>query len=105
MSKYSGFIGIKRPPEEVEPGMFKPVLEEKEIRGELFYKGSRWTTGEHSQSSLTVNHTVSVIASKSLLKDAGLAVYLTWQDRKWSIRSVEYSPPRVQFVLGGLYNE
>lgn len=104
MTKYSGVIGIKRDPEEVEPGIFRETIDEIPIRGELQYKPVRWRSGELSQDSVTANHVVSIITPESMMDEFSGAVYLTWMGRRWTITSIEYSKPRINFVLGGAHH-
>jgi hypothetical protein len=104
MNRYSGVIGIRRPPVEVEPGIFEDVIEEVAITGSIYRRPARWAIGETAQDTLQMNQVISVVAPENIQNSLDGIVYATYQGRRWAVRSIEYNRPRLELSLGGTYN-
>ena len=104
MSRFSGNIGIKADAVETSPGIWESTITVTPIFGEIRNKPVRWTSGELSQDKVTANHVISIIGPESLVTDFSEAVYVTWQGKKWTVKSIAYAKPRVNLTLGGVYN-
>jgi len=48
---------------------------------------------------------LSIITPEDSIINFTEVVYIWWQGRKWSVRSIEYKRPRIELTLGGLYND
>lgn len=105
MTRFVGLIGVKQPSVETEPGIYESNITEKKISGSIRIGNVRHRDSELQQDSVTANHVVSIIAPESTMSDYSSVVYITWQSRKWSVKSIEYIRPRINMTLGGLYNE
>lgn len=103
--RFSGQIGIRREPIEVEPGRFIPVIDEITITGKVITQRARFSGASISQDTASVNQVVSFILPEALIDTFNSIVYVVWQRKKWSVSNVEYLRPRVNVTFGGLYNE
>lgn len=104
MSRFKGVVGLRGDPVETKPGIFVESISERVFRGELRNNNVRWRSGELAQDSVSANHVVSIIGPESLLSDFSGAVYVVWQSRKWTVKSMQYIRPRLNLTLGDLYN-
>ncbi len=104
MSRYNGKLGVRLPPVETEPGILTQDIVELDITGDIFLSKLRWQSGELLQDTVTANHTISCIVPEELESNFGGVVYATWQNQKWSVRTIEYNRPRIVMSLGGIYN-
>lgn len=105
MTRFVGLIGVKEDPVEIRPGIFESTITETKISGNIRIGNVRHRDSELQQDSVTANHVVSIIATEASMADYSSVVYITWQGRKWSVKSIEYIRPRINMTLGGLYNE
>jgi hypothetical protein len=104
MNRYSGAIGIRKPAVQTSPGIFEVVVEEILVTGNIYRKPIRWSAGEAAQDTLQMNQVVSVIAPESVQTKLDDIIYVTYQGIKWTVRSIEYSRPRLDLSLGGKYH-
>lgn len=103
MSKFWGKIGINRGPKEGDPGIFKQVIEEAEVAGEIRNLGARWQNHELGDT-VSARHVLSIVTPEDSIVEFTEVVYVWWQGRKWSVIAIEYKRPRIELTLGGLYN-
>ena len=104
MTRYAGKIGLKADPVETEPGVYKEVINEVDFVGDIWLSPLRWSGSELVQDTITANHKISVIGTDEMFADFSDAVYVLWQNKKWVATSIEYIRPRINLVLGKLYN-
>jgi len=103
MAKFWGKIGINRGAVEGAPGIFTPTIEEVEVSGEMRLIGARWSNHELGDS-VSAKHVLSIITPEDSTIDFTEVVYIVWQGRNWSVRTIQYKRPRVELTLGGKYN-
>ena len=103
MTKFRGFIGINRGPVEVSPGIFKQVIEDVEVSGEIRQLNAKWSNAE-MRDTLSLRHVLSIVTPEDSLVDFTEVVYVVWQTRKWSVTAIQYKRPRIELSLGGFYN-
>ena len=104
MSRYQGFIGFKGEPVEGPPGIFTEPIVRVKYQGDIQLRPVRWSSGERDQQTVTANHILAIVAPESSMANFANALYIEWQDRKWSITSIEYIRPKIRLAMGGLYN-
>ena len=75
------------------------------MTGDVFVKAARWNGGELQQDTITSGQVVSAIVDPANIPIFWDAVYLTWEGRKWTVTTVTYDRPRMEFTLGTVYNE
>ncbi len=103
MTKFWGTIGINCGATEGEPGILIPTIEEVQVAGNMRLEGARWRNHELGDS-VTAKHVLSIVTPEDSTIDFAEAVYICWQNQKWSIVAIKYLRPRVELTLGGLYN-
>jgi len=103
MSRFFGAIGIKRDPVQTSPGVYDPVIEEVEVKGEIRNIRAAWQANQ-LYDTVQARHVLSIIAPEEAITEYHEVVYILWQNVKWSVVSIEYKPPRIEFGLGGVYN-
>ena len=103
MAKFWGKIGINRGPRETAPGIFEQFIEEVTVAGEVRTLGARWQNHELG-GTVSARHVLSIITPEDSAADFNEVVYVWWNGRKWSVRSIEYKRPRIELMLGGKYN-
>lgn len=104
MARYAGNLGIKQDPVETSPGIYNEDTKSIFVVGNIRAESVRWRGVELNQETPTASHILSVVAPESALEELTRVVYVEWQGRKWSVKSVEYTRPRFSIRLGGLYN-
>jgi hypothetical protein len=103
MTKFWGTIGINHGAVEGDPGIFTPTIEEVEVAGNMRLESARWQNHELGDS-VTAKHVLSIVTPEDSKIDFAEAVYIHWQNQKWSVVAIKYMRPRVELTLGGLYN-
>ncbi len=103
MSRFWGPIGVTRGPVETAPGIFKRVIEEVDVTGQMRQASLRWPQAG-MREGLSAKHVLSVVTPEDSDIDFTEVVYIVWKSRKWSVTSIQYKRPRVELTLGGLYN-
>lgn len=103
--RYSGVLGVRGPAVEDSPGIFVRPITEYTVSGEIFTSPARWSQGETQQDSLTASQVISCIVDTSKVNVFLDVAYATWQGKKWLVKSVTHQPPRMEFTLGGVFNE
>ena len=105
MTRYAGVVGIDMGVVESQPGVYTPTITEFNVSGNVMEQRASWTSGEHQQETARASHDISVYMTDEIRTRFSSAVYITWQNVKWSISNVRYHHPRVIFSLGVPYNE
>lgn len=103
MTKFWGKIGFNRGDTEGEPGIFTSTIEEVEVSGKMRLEGARWQNHELG-GTIAAKHVLSIVTPEDSTIDFAEAVYICWQNQKWSIVAIKYLRPRIELTLGGLYN-
>ncbi len=103
MAKFWGTIGINRGAIEGEPGILTPNIEEVQVAGNMRLEGARWRNHELGDS-VTARHVLSIVTLEDSTINFAEAVYISWQNQKWSVVAIKYIRPRIELTLGGLYN-
>jgi hypothetical protein len=104
MARYKGVIGVKQEAVETSPGIFEESIIELPVTGEMRRQSLRWLSGELSQDKVNAGHQLSIIASEASITGMMDVVYITWQGKKWVVKTIEYQRPRINLTLGGIYN-
>ena len=104
MAKYSGKIGYVSTVE-TAPGIWKEIIIEKNYSGDVVRNISRMQTTDNTNSDITINNNISVIADPFACENFQHIKYVTFMKKKWKVSSVEILHPRMVLSLGGLYIE
>ena len=104
MPKCSGVIGYALAGE-TQPGVWTEGITEKKYIGEIIKDNRRIVDQGEINGSINISNNISIISNRFMLENMAYMRYLTFNNSKWKISSVEIKPPRTIITLGGLYNE
>ena len=104
MPKCSGVIGYALAGE-TQPGVWTEGITEKRYIGEIVKDNRRIVDQSEINGSINISNNISIISNRFMLDNMAYMRYLTFNNSKWKISSVEIKPPRIIITLGGLYNE
>lgn len=102
--RFSGVIGIREEPQQNSPGVYSENIKEIQISGDVRSQRASWTGSEVPQDIARTSQVISILAPGDLIDSFTDAVYVTWQQTKWTIAHIEYIHPRLNLTLGGKYN-
>ena len=104
MPKCSGVIGYALAGE-TQPGVWTEGITEKRYIGDIIKDNRRIVDQGEINGSINISNNISVISNRFMLDNMAYMRYLTFNNSKWKISSVEIKPPRIIITLGGLFNE
>jgi len=103
MAKWCGKLGYAIT-EETYPGVWEPQILERESYGDLTRMVGRTESSGEVNDNLTLNNTLSVLASAFALENTQYLAYAVINGAKWKITGVEIQYPRLILTIGGVYN-
>lgn len=108
MARFFGKIGFVKT-EETDPidhpGVWEPVLTEREYYGDVLRNSRRWDqNGNGINDNLVINHTLSIVADDYANRYMGAMKYVRWYGERWQISTIEVQRPRIILTLGGIYD-
>lgn len=101
--KFSGMIGFVKS-EEVRPGIWKSVAEEKHYKGDVLRKIVKWQPAEKATDDININNQISIVANPYVYEHLHQIRYVVWRNVAWKVVSIEDKRPRVILEIGGVYN-
>ena len=104
MPKCSGLIGYALAVE-TRPGVWSEGMTDKPYIGEIVKDNRRIVDQGEVNGSINISNNISIISNRFMLENMAYMRYLTFNNSKWKISSVEIKPPRIIITLGGIYNE
>ena len=105
MAKWHGVIGCIET-KETTPGVWTPVVTERNYSGDLLRSSNRWVPSQDSTNdNLNANHQISIIADAFANENCRSMKYVEFMGNKWKITSIEMNFPRLILSIGGVYNE
>lgn len=109
MARFFGTVGFIRTEEtdyENHPGVWEPIVTEREYYGDVMRNTRRWDQNSGSSNdNLVINNTISIIADSYAYGHIGAMKFVRWQGECWKITNIEIQRPRLILTIGGLYNE
>ena len=105
MAKFCGVIGYGSTTK-TSPGVFKELIVEKTVYGDLIKNSRRLITSEKINDDVSVNNQISIIADPYAKQNFHSIKYVKFLDTawKWKVIDVEVQYPRLILTLGGEYN-
>jgi len=103
MAKVHGQLGYGHA-EEVRSGVFKDVITEKDVRGDLIRNTRQISENEKVNFDISVNNSVSIVADAYANENFHAIRYFKWAGTYWIVTEVEVQRPRLLLRLGGVYN-
>lgn len=105
MAKFCGVIGYGSTTK-TSPGVFKELIVEKTVYGDLIKNSRRLITSEKINDDVSVNNQISIIADPYAKQNFHSIKYVKFLGTawKWKVIDVEVQYPRLILTLGGEYN-
>ena len=108
MARFYGAIGFLRTEEtdyENHPGVWEPILTERNYYGDVIRNTHRWDqNGSSPNDNLVLNNTISIVSDAFAERNIGAMKYVRWHGERWTITNIEIQRPRLILTIGGLYN-
>jgi hypothetical protein len=104
MAKFHGKIGFIKS-EETSPGVYTDVVTEKDYKGDLLRNSLKWEFRDQQvNDDLNINNRFSIVADVYAYENIEFIKYITWQNVKWKIKSIDIQRPRLILHVGGVYH-
>lgn len=104
--KFSGTVGFLKDEEEVSPGVWKSVIEERPYIGDVLRNRRSYQVSSDKQNpDLSVSNQISILSDLYAQQNWNSIRYVIWNGVKWQVSSIDVSYPRLTLDLGGVYNE
>lgn len=104
MAKFYGKIGFQRQ-EEVRPGIWQPVIIEREYAGDIERQFTRFSAvSEKVNDDINISNDISILADPFALNNFSTMKYIVYLGQRISVSSVEVLYPRLRISMGGVYN-
>lgn len=103
MVRFCGKVGFAET-RETAPGVWEEFVIERKYKGEVLRNTRRWENGENLNSTLVVNHQISVLADSYVYSHFFNVRYIEWMGTRWAVSSIEVRRPRLLLTIGGVYN-
>jgi hypothetical protein len=108
MARFFGKVGFIRTEEtdpEDHPGVWRPIITEREYYGDMIRNTHRWDqNGNSTNDNLVLNNTISIVADSFAEENVGAMKYVRLYGERWKITNIEQQRPRLLLTVGGLYN-
>ena len=103
MARFYGGVGYVTEVEgAVDVIVEKPI--EKKYKGSIERNSRRLSEGMSINDTVTVNNSISIIADAYALSHFHSIRYVRWSGVCWKVENVEVQNPRLILTLGGVYN-
>ena len=102
--KYHGNVGYIETVE-VSPGVYEEQIKEIPCYGDVTRNHSKWNQGIGINDDLDISNNFSLMLHPTLVESFMNLKYIAWQGGRWTIKTVELAPPRLNILVGGVYNE
>lgn len=104
MSKWYGIIGFAVQ-KETSPGVYSEVIDERNYVGDISRNQRKWENGDGLNDNINIDNVISILADPYACRNFHTIRYITFMGSKWKVRSVDVAYPRLNFAIGGVYNE
>ena len=105
--KFYGPVGFAvTKPLEDDPDVWKEVITEKKLSGDVLQYTRRKDSGEHINDGLQINVQISILCMDPWFHDHFTQIrYVEYMGSKWKVESIDPTKyPSVVLTLGGLYH-
>lgn len=102
--KFSGKVGFWMNEEEVEPGIWKSAIVERDYFGDVTLSYRRLQPSDHQNDNFSTNSRVSILSDLYARQNWASIRYVVWNGVKLKVTSVEIGYPRIILEVGGVYN-
>lgn len=105
MARYYGKIGFYFDGVEVRPGVWQPIIEERDAFGDVIRNTKRTENQGYVNDNIVLNSQISFVADSYAIDNFQRIKYATYMGTKWAVSSAEVAFPRIILTLGGVYND
>lgn len=105
MAKFFGVVGFNDGTVETSPGVWEPVIVEKQYYGDIIRNNRRIIGANQVNDNLTVTNEISIISDPYANLNFHSIVYVEFMGSKWKVTNIEVQFPRLMLTLGGVWNE
>lgn len=103
--KYHGMIGFCVKEEDpIRPSVHIEKIIEREYKGDVLNRVSRWQSSENLNDSLNVTNRISIVSNKFLEDNLSSIRYIVLKGVAWKVNSITLERPRMILEVGGVYN-
>lgn len=103
MARYSGKIGFAHTYKN-ENDIVTQVITERAFKGDILRPSVKHTQGDDVNPNLTLGNLFSIVDNPYLRENSFAMVYITHRGVRWSIRKIEEVAPRLNILIGEVYN-
>jgi len=104
MAKFYGKIGFQHQ-EEVRPGIWQPVIVEREYAGDVERQFTRFSpVSEKVNDDINISNDISILADPFALNNFSTIKYVVYFGQRITVSNVEVLYPRLKISMGGVYN-
>lgn len=102
--KYHGKVGYISVTE-TYPGVYTESIQEITCYGIVTRNHSKWNQGVGINDDLDISNNFSLLLHPVLAQNFMNLKYIEWMGTRWKVQTVELAPPRINILVGGVYNE
>lgn len=102
--KFSGKVGFWVDDKETTPGIFKPIIVEKDYVGNVNWNNRHFQPSDNQNDDIRLNNQVSILSDLYSQENFSSIRYVIWNGVKWRVTNVEINYPRLVLTIGGVYN-
>ena len=103
MAKFYGNVGYANTVE-VEPGVWKEELIERQYYGDLVRNSRKLQTSSSVNDDVNLANEISIVADPYAMQNFHSMRYIEFMSVKWKVVNVEVQYPRLILTMGGVYN-
>ena len=103
MAKWFGKVGYANS-EKTRPGVWEDSIIEKEYFGDSIRTSRSLEGVDEIIDDIAVAVTISIVADPFAYNNFHTIKYVEYMGSKWKVKTVDPQYPRLNLILGGLYN-
>lgn len=102
--RFHGTVGYAETDEETAPGVWEPVIVEKNYYGDVIRSARRLESTTTLNDNVTLENSFSILADAFAYENFSKMRYVSWNGSNWTITNVEVRRPRLILTIGDLWN-
>lgn len=103
MPKVMCMVGFATP-KETSPGIWEDEITQKQYRADLIRNSRRLQSGDKVNSDIVLSNELSIIADPYANLNFHAIRYAEFMGTRWEVTTVDVEYPRLNLMLGGVYN-
>ena len=103
MAKFCGVVGFAIT-EETSPGIWTPVITEREYYGDVIADARRLQTIDQLNDDISVSNRISIVVDAFANEKFHAIRFVEYMGTAWKVTNAEVQRPRLILTLGGVYN-